>query len=554
VKRFIATVLDLAILLVALLVLFALIVGGTLSLGTIRIGLRSVDNPVTILAAAVALRYLCRSWPSFGPLSGAAARIDLFATRTLAAFDTLSRQMPWPAVRRWVPGIALAALLLKAWFAATSPGFFSGDDVEIHEMSLSVLLGERWPIWDLRSPVFPLGFIFPAQWVAHVSGVTDVSALVVAGRLAVAVMSTVSVLLVAFIGRSLWPQRLGYAVLAAALCGFAKLSIAFGSSELPRPVASVFLLAAFFAIQRSVPAAAAVAGILVGTAASFRFSEILFVLPAAIHLVRTRGKTASLQFVLAAGGTMVLLIGLGDAAYWGEAFHSAAAAFDYTVVQRLSSRGYQPPWWYLTALGQWTTLPVFVLAVLGGARLRSLALWAFLPLAVLSVLPHKEARYAIPSVAFVCLLAAEGVRRVADGVANGAYRPWAAASLVAGLALGAVHDLGHYRLPRSNAEIAFARRLRSVELPSGVAVQQLWRLGGHLYLPHRPLIDLDPGQMSNPAYLANAVANGAAVVLDVRRGVDPATAAFLRDRGYVEQLADPQSGYALWGRPPFRAQ
>ena len=543
VTRLIATLLDVVIVVAALIVFYALAIGGTLSIGTIHIGLRSADNPVLLLGAAMALRYACRTWPGLGILSRAAAGIDRFSADTLSDFH--ARVMS----ARWVLAIALITLILKIWFAASSPGFFSGDDVEVHEMTLSALLGARWPIWDLRSPVFPLGVVYPAQWLAHAAGIRDVGALVVAGRLAVAIASTASVFLVAAIGRRLWPDQPSYALLAAAIFAFAQLSIAFGSSELPRPVASVFLLAAFLLILRGGAAAAIVAGIFVGIAASFRFSEMTFVVPAAIHLWIARRKIAGVAVVAAAAGTLALLIGLGDRAYWGGAFHSAYAAFDYTIVRQLSSRGYQPAWWYLTALGQWTTLPVFVLAVAGARRFRVLALWAFLPLLFLSLIPHKEARYAIPSLPFVCLLAAEGVRRVAQAAAEGTGRPWHAVAVVVGLALGALHDIGHYRLPRSNAEVRFARRVAGVACPDGLVVQQLWRLGGRLYLPQRPLVDLDPAQMESATYLPEVVPRGAAVMLDTRRGVAAPTASFLRDRAYGEPIANAGAGYTLWVMP-----
>ena len=49
--------------------------------------------------------------------------------------------------------------------------FMTGDDVEIHEMSLGLLLHHPWPIWDLRSAVFPLGNASTVTaWVAECVG------------------------------------------------------------------------------------------------------------------------------------------------------------------------------------------------------------------------------------------------------------------------------------------------------------------------------------------------------------------------------------------------
>lgn len=58
---------------------------------------------------------------------------------------------------------SLAARLLNA---SSSYGFFSGDDVEIHEMTFAALFHLDWPIWELRSPFYPMLFIYPVQWAA----------------------------------------------------------------------------------------------------------------------------------------------------------------------------------------------------------------------------------------------------------------------------------------------------------------------------------------------------------------------------------------------------
>lgn len=161
--------------------------------------------------------------------------------------------------------------------------------------------------------------------------------------------------------------------------------------------------------------------------------------------------------------------------YWGEAFHSLRAAFDFTVVQRLSSRGFGPPWWYLVSVGQWSTLPLAILAGVGLRHQRSCAIWVVVPLCALSALPHKEARYMIPVVPFVCLLAVEGLRRSIQFNAA-ARRDWLPAALVCGLSLGLIHDVAHYRLPRSNAEVQLAlyairerRNARRIGSGAGVA-------------------------------------------------------------------------------------
>ena len=222
-------------------------------------------------------------------------------------------------------------------------------------MSLGILLHQPWPIWDLRSAVFPLGVVFPAQYSAHLAGVHDVGSLVLTGRLVVAVLSTVSIWLVWSIGRWLWPDEAGFAIVAAGLFATAKLSVAFGSSELPRPVSTVFVLGAFAALQRRDATSWRWAGAALAFAASLRFSEAIFGAAALTQLVLERRYRQAAGLALTTAVISATLLGLADAAYWGEAFHSVRAAFDFTMVQRLSSRGFQPPWWYVVAVGQWST-------------------------------------------------------------------------------------------------------------------------------------------------------------------------------------------------------
>jgi hypothetical protein len=56
--------------------------------------------------------------------------------------------------------------LLKIYFAVSNPGFYSGDDVEIHEMTLGHLLGQRaavaryWHDRDERAADVQIDFSF----------------------------------------------------------------------------------------------------------------------------------------------------------------------------------------------------------------------------------------------------------------------------------------------------------------------------------------------------------------------------------------------------------
>ena len=102
------------------------------------------------------------------------------------------------------------------------PGFATGDDVEIHEMTLRTLLGKDWPIWDLRSAFYPFTVVYPAQALAHLFG-ADVQALVVAGRATVALASTAAVWLTWVAAKPMLGE--GLAAIAAALVAISKLHL-----------------------------------------------------------------------------------------------------------------------------------------------------------------------------------------------------------------------------------------------------------------------------------------------------------------------------------------
>ena len=244
----------------------------------------------------------------------------------------------------------VSATVVKLLLAWANPGFFSGDDVEVQEMSLRLLWRTDWPIWDLRSPFFPVGLIYPGQKLVAASGIaTSAAALIFTGRAAVAVLSSMAIWLVWRIGRRLWPETPGWAMVAALLFATAKLHIAFGSSELPRPVATVAVLGAFLLLQDPRAGRVLASASLIGVAMCFRFSEVVFLGPAVVSLAWQRRWLPVIAVVGIAGAAALAIIGASDAWYWGEPFHSLRAAIDYTLVEKLSSRGYQSAGWLSVA-------------------------------------------------------------------------------------------------------------------------------------------------------------------------------------------------------------
>ena len=401
--------------------------------------------------------------------------------------------------------------------------------------------------------MFPLGFIYPVQTTAYHAGlISTPSALVLTGRVVVALLSSVGIWLVWRAARDIWPAAPGYGVVAALLFATAGLNMSFGSSELPRPVAAAFILGAYVQLRRPGVRRQVLGGMLLGVAACFRFSEAAFVGVAVAASVPRSGWRAVVLLAASAGTAFLLIVGWTDYWYWGDAFHSLRAAIDYTLVQRLSSRGYQTIGWYLLHVADWLSPSVAVLAVIGTwiRRRDPLILWAWLPVCLLSALPHKEARYAIPAIAFLILIATEGLTGTLDHVlkADVPHHAWKAPALVALIGLGLLHDAGHWRLPRTNGDVVFAMTASAIIPPQAViSAEQPWRLGGHIYLGSRQIVELDPARMMDPSYLSDAIPRGSWLMVDRRTSAARDSIHLFGLNGYViEPVSVRDSHYALW--------
>ena len=543
---------------VALVVLAIALTGGAdLDAGGVTIRAHSVGNPIAALLALLAIRYLARfRRPFLGREQWSLARIDQ------QAIDLVGRVRSGlvrfgaedTRVRRFLLWTMAAALLFKIGAAVIHPGFFSGDDVEIHEMTFARLFDREWPIWDLRSAFYPMTFIYPAQRLLLFAGIDGPGALVLAGRLVVAVISTLSIPLLFFAARRLYPAPV--ALIATCVFAVSFLHIGFGSTELPRPVATAFVLGGYACLLDARWSRAALAGALFGIAAALRFSEVVFLLPAVVHLAAERRIGRAAMAVGAAAATAAAIQIVSDQLFWGTPLHSLRAFADFTLVAGLSSRGYEPWHFYLSNPVAWTTVPVFVLAIAATSRANwRVAIWFWLPLVVLSCLPHKEPRYLIPASPFFALLAAIGLWRAIELVSAPAapgdrVRPAPAAALLAvallaTLPLAALQEVSRYDLGRSDADVRLAREVVAGR-PRGVAVEQLWRWGGRVYLRDVDVVhDVAPGSPApadDPGVTLVALRRETCARLDC----DAALAA----AGFAERRtpAAAASGYRVFGR------
>lgn len=472
-------------------VLFVGLTGGTVfTLDGVRVSIRTTGNPIAFGAALACIRYVfLPSIPLFGFFRWTPADLDRAASFVLVQINAHSGRHT-PRIRSGLILVLAFSGILRLVNAWDHPGFTTGDDVEIHEMTLGRLFGESWDIWNLRSALYPMLFVYPFQALA--AGVVDhdVRLLVFAGRLSVVVFATLTVWLVYRVTLRLTSNS-AIALVAAILLATSRLHLWFGSSELPRPVASAFIMAAFWTliIDRGANRAA-LAGVFLGVGAALRFGESVFFAPALVHVAMERRWRDAIVLGAASALTAGACLGVADLLYWGRPFVSFVNAVDFTIVQRASSRGFQPPWYYLVNATDWTNFVflAFGLAAIATAD-RRIALWLWIPVAMLSLFPHKEARYVIAVLPFLCIGVAVILGNPAAFTATRRKTFAVFAVLVAVL-----FEFSNWHFRRSDEAVSLAQQINVLQ-PSGVAAQQLWRLGGRLYLHNvnGPVVDIrDP--------------------------------------------------------------
>ena len=128
----------------------------------------------------------------------------------------------------------------------------------------------------------------------------------------------------------------------------------------------------------------------------------------------------------------------------------------YTLVDRLSSRGYQGWHYYLSHAFVWTNpfaLASVIVALIYRGRQFG-ALWVGIPLLLLSVLPHKEARYLLPILPFWCALASVGAWEAITRLRTSPQRERLAVVFLVLLFAGTLVEADRFRFRRSSDGVA----------------------------------------------------------------------------------------------------
>ena len=409
-------------------------------------------------------------------------------------------------IRWWIIGIVLFSAILKTLNAYFYYGFFCGDDVEVLEMTFAKLFAWDWTAWELRNAFFPMGFIYPVQSLLHSLGTKDTALLILAGRFVVITFSLINLLLVYKIASKEFESR-AVGLLALLFLATSKLHTCFAASVLPRTVASTFiLLSLFFLLSQRKRSSLIIAAVFLGTGACIRFGEALFLIPAIVPFILEKRFKDIIIFGGIFGGTCAVILGISDAIYWGQPFHSLITAFNFTIIEGKTTSGFDPFYYYLKKVPDWSNIFIFALSLYAfKLRKRRIIGWAFIPIILLSILPHKEPRYMVPLIPFFAILAAASVWKIVTDICKkeeleiNSSKPALHAFIIIVVFAGSLLlEFDGYRFKRTENGVDVARNIRNQTKLEGAAIEQNWRAGRLLYLWELPVLkEIAPGRITD---------------------------------------------------------
>ncbi len=317
---------------------------------------------------------------------------------------------------------------------------------------------------------------------------------------------------------------------------FHRANLAYGSTPLPRPISTCFLLAAFLLVSLSPrrPLPAFLAGLLVAAACAVRFSEAGAVVPLlALASLQRRSVRAGLEVCAGFLTGLFVFVGLFDLLTWGAPFASLRSFVRIMHTEGIVETRPEPWFWYAKRILHWAGPIPILLALLSwrDRRARLPAAVAAATLVLMSASPAKDVRYTQACVPFVVLAAALGWERLNDRA--GWRKRMATAALALTLPTGLERTLTLLE-DKSQSAIEAAKFIHRLTPPARIAVlEQAWAFGEHLYLGNSvALRDVFPSRPLSAGAVEGSLA-GADVVALYSRDVTPDVAAALAARGFA---------------------
>ncbi|MEA2163835.1 MAG: mannosyltransferase 3 [Thermoanaerobaculia bacterium] len=184
-------------------------------------------------------------------------------------------------MRKSLAVIVAAVAVVQLWLAHRYFGFMTGDDVEVLSEAFRRARGLHYQPWDVRSLFVPDTVVAPIVWLAAQLGISNTRTLIFASSLPFIALTSITIVLVYRLTLR-WCSDERAAMVAVLLFALHWIPLGFGSTVYPRTLAAACVVAAALIADRWPFAAGALAGI----AFTDRFSEIVFVAPLLITIIK----------------------------------------------------------------------------------------------------------------------------------------------------------------------------------------------------------------------------------------------------------------------------
>jgi GPI mannosyltransferase 3 len=395
-----------------------------------------------------------------------------------------------PNMRRFMLLLALAALITRLAALALTHGMVEStfdNHYQILEPAHKLVFGYGITSveWEsgLRSWLQPLiaAAIFKSGMAL---GLSDISQLIFLNRAFMTLSSLALLYVIYAMAHGMYGERgAQWALFFAVFSGTLWLWSADTSSNLPVTLLITSSLATLWGglngkSGRGLP----LSGAALGLAFVFRADSLLFILPIILYAAWSRRLRALLPF---AGGLAAILLfgGLLDTLTWGSFMHSSVAFFSHNLIEGKNQLfGTMPPIFYIAVLALHLTC-LFVIPHSIERKPQTVYLLANItvPLLILSAIPHKEARFIMPIMPLIFILAGRGMERAAASYG----RLFAASMTVATIALS-ISYVAVFGFGSHGATFDSMRYVGSQEDSTGVAYTMPWfQSGTYTYLHKR---------------------------------------------------------------------